>query len=53
MKSKELEEQLNKLENDLKMVNYTIDKLNLKKQELLTQIHNLKKKNNGSNTIHR
>lgn len=43
MKSKELEEELKKLENDLKMVNYTIDKLNLKKQELIKQIHNLKK----------
>jgi hypothetical protein len=43
MKSKELEEELKKLENNLKMVNYTIDKLNLKKQELIKQIHNLKK----------
>lgn len=43
MKSKELEEELKKLENHLKMVNYTIDKLNLKKQELIKQIHNLKK----------
>jgi len=43
MKLKELQEQLKKLENDLKMVNYTIDKLNLKKQELLIQIHTLKK----------
>ena len=37
------QEELQKYENDLKMVEYTINKLNLKKQELLIQIHNLKK----------
>jgi hypothetical protein len=46
------QEELQKYENDLKMVEYTINKLNLKKQELLIQIHNLKKKNNGSITIY-
>lgn len=55
MKAKErheLQEHLEKLENDLKMVEYTINKLNLKKQELLIQIHNLKKQQNGSITIY-
>jgi hypothetical protein len=46
------QEELQKYENDLKMVEYTINKLNLKKQELLIQIHNLKKQQNGSNTIY-
>jgi hypothetical protein len=46
------QEELQKYENDLKMVEYTINKLNLKKQELLIQIHNLKKQQNGSITIY-
>lgn len=45
-------EELQKYENDLKMVEYTINKLNLKKEQLLIQIHNLKKQKNGSITIY-
>jgi hypothetical protein len=40
----EKQENLAKCENQLKMVQETIDKLNTKKQQLLLQIHQLKKK---------
>jgi hypothetical protein len=50
MTKKEIQDQLEKqenlaiCENQLKMVQETIDKLNTKKQQLLLQIHQLKKK---------
>lgn len=47
------QDQLYKCENDLVMVEATIKKLNVRKQQLLLEIHQLKKKYNGSITIHR
>lgn len=41
---------LHQLEGELRMVEQTIEKLTKKKIQILMNIHNIKKENNGSNT---